>query len=818
MIDPHMNRFTRAWKAAVKAFVIPATAMNRGVLVLCCVVVGCWAILAAAPDAAGAPSEQLLTNGDFEKGTEGWDPLWSREAGAAKAILDTVERHGGAQALRIEHTGSRDWSLKHSLELKVQPGEIYELTAWVRVQGAGSVTLSVVTRDAAGNTIDWSYGGRSTPETKAWRFLRSRFIVSPETATIWPRLIGDGSATVWCDDFVLTRQGSLAALRGQRLPATVTISNAAIGVTLQTADATFAVRDSQTKRTWGQRADGAHLLVLDAKADGRTMDMKLLDPVSMRELRARARLDGDRPELVVSLRAEGEMDTPLAWPAPFASAKGQLLILPVNEGISYPADDESLPAMRYYLYGGHGLCMPWYGAVEGNTGWMAIIETADDAAVSIPRREGLLGLVPEWEPQKQHFGSERVIRYVFLDGGGYVAMARRYREYAEQTGLLKTLNEKRKAVPAVDLLVGAVNIWCWDRDAAAWCRELRACGIERILWSNALPPDQIKALNDLGVLTSRYDIYQDAMNPENFTRLRWKHPDWTSEAWTNDDLMIGADGQWVRGWEVETKDGGMVPCGTLCDRQAVPYAKQRIPADLETHPYRSRFIDTTTASPWRECYHPKHPMTRTESKRFKMELLQYVSEGCGLVCGSETGHDAAVPFVHYFEGMLSLGPYRVPDSGRDMLRAWDEVPGPVAKFQTGHVYRLPLWELVYHDCVVAQWYWGDYNNKLPKLWDRRDLWNALYGTPPMFMFNRQIWASNKDRFVKSYQTATAVARATGYSQMLSHEWLTPDHAVQRTRFANGVVVTANFGDAPWSPPVGERLPSLECRVEGLKQH
>ena len=494
-----------------------------------------------------------------------------------------------------------------------------------------------------------------------------------------------------------------------------------------------------------------------------------------------------------------------------------MLILPVNEGISYPVDDESLPAMHYHLYGGHGLCMPWYGAVEGDIGWMAIIETPDDAAVSIPRQDSLLGLVPVWEPQKQRFGPERVIRYIFLDGGGYVAMAKRYRDYAKQAGLFKTLDEKRKTVPAVNLLVGAVNIWCWDRDAAAWCRELRACGIERILWSNALPPDQIKDLNDLGVLTSRYDIYQDAMNPANYPQLRGTHPDWTSEAWTNDDLMIGADGQWVRGWEVETKDGKLVPCGTLCDRQAVAYAKQRIPADLATHPYRSRFIDTTTASPWRECYHPKHPMTRTESKRFKMDLLQYVSEGCGLVCGSETGHDAAVPFVHYFEGMLSLGPYRVPDSGRDMRRAWEEVPEQVAKFQTGHAYRLPLWELVYHDCVVAQWYWGDYNNKLPKLWGRRDLWNALYGTPPMFMFDRRIWAANKDRFVKSYQTATAVARATGYSQMLSHEWLTPDHAVQRTRFANGVVVTVNFGDAPWSPSGGQSLASLEFRVEGIKR-
>ena len=208
-------------------------------------------------------------------------------------------------------------------------------------------------------------------------------------------------------------------------------------------------------------------------------------------------------------------------------------------------------------------------------------------------------------------------------------------------------------------------------------------------------------------------------------------------------------------------------------------------------------------------------MTRTESKQYKMELLRYVSEECGLVCGSETGHDAAVPYVHYFEGMLSLAPYRVPDSGRDMMRLWDDVPEQVAKFQTGHVYRIPLWELVYHDCVVAHWYWGDYNNKLPKLWDRRDLWNALYGTPPMFMFSRKSWEVNRDRFVQSYRTAAPVARATGYAEMLSHEWLTSDHAVQRTRFANGVVVTVNFGGTPYRLADGTNLPPLGRHVDGV---
>ena len=53
--------------------------------------------------------------------------------------------------------------------------------------------------------------------------------------------------------------------------------------------------------------------------------------------------------------------------------------------------------------------------------------------------------------------------------------------------------------------------------------------------------------------------------------------------------------------------------------------------------------------------------------------------------------------------------------------------------------------------------------------------------------------------------------------MLSHRWLTPDHAVQRTRFANGVTVTVNFGDQPHAMPDGTTLAPLSHRVEGLEQ-
>jgi hypothetical protein len=209
-------------------------------------------------------------------------------------------------------------------------------------------------------------------------------------------------------------------------------------------------------------------------------------------------------------------------------------------------------------------------------------------------------------------------------------------------------------------------------------------------------------------------------------------------------------------------------------------------------------------------------MTRGDSKRWKMELLRLVSEKYKLVTGCETGHDASVPYLHYFEGMLSLGPYRVSDSGRAIQKIWDEVPPNVAKFQLGQQYRLPLWELVYHDCVVAQWYWGDYNNKLPALWDKRDLFNVLYGTPPMFMFTRDLWEKNKDRFVRSYAGTCPYVRAVGYSEMTDHRFLTPDRSVQQTKFANGVTITVNFGDSPFRLPDGTEVAPKTFHAAGMK--
>lgn len=598
----------------------------------------------------------------------------------------------------------------------------------------------------------------------------------------------------------------------------ISIGNDAISVALDANEAILSVTDKRTGQVWRQKVVTKGYVVDSKKLDD-GLKMTWREPGLGLDVQTEIRLDGEKPEFTVELSADplsAVLKWSLGFPHPFVSDVGTYLVIPMNEGISYPVEDQTIEPMWLVAYGGHGISMSFWGATDGQRGYMAIIETPDDALIRIERIDGKLCVRPAWESQKGQFGYKRKLRYVFFDKGGHVAMCKRYRSYAGEKGLLKTLQQKRKENPDVDLLIGAVNVWCWEKDSLAIVREMKSLGIERILWSNRASPEVIAAMNETGgILTSRYDIYQDLMDPNIVgEKLNRPHPDWTQEGWPK-DIMTDEKGDWRKGWRVKGKDGQMYPCGVLCDKQALKYARERVPEELKTHPYRCRFIDTTTASPWRECYNSEHPMTRSESRHWKMELLRFICEESKLVTGSETGHDAAVPYVHYFEGMLSLGPYRVSDAGRNMAKIWDEVPTQVAKFQLGHKYRLPLWELVYHDCVVSQWYWGDYNNKLPSLWDKRDLFNILYGTPPMFMFNKDFWDKNKEHFARSYKNVCSVARDVGYAEMTDHRFLTPDRDVQQTTFANGITVTVNFGEKSCRLADGKEITPMSYSVSEM---
>ena len=448
----------------------------------------------------------------------------------------------------------------------------------MKLAGEGSATISVTLYDAKDRAIDWSYGAQSTRATSEWRRLHSRFVVPPQAATMLPRLIGDGPATVWMDDASLLRTGSIENVRGRNLPEKLTASNETIEATFHVADASLTLVDRRNGHAWRQRPS-RQVVVLEAKPADHGFRLRLLDLASVLELACTVRLESQGPEMVVELSASGDLPGRVKFPPAWTSSRDSLLILPVNEGISYPAGDSSLEPMSYHLFGGHGLCMAWWGLVEGEQGIMALVETPDDAAVDIPRLDGLLTLAPQWLPQKGQFGPSRKIRYVFFDQGGYVAMCKRYRRYA-QTDRPSGNRWPRsgKANPNVDLLVGAVNVWCCDRNAVAICREMQAAGIsahpleQRRQGPEQTPTDE----RQMGVLTSRYDIYQDVMDPANFPSLRWTASRIGPRRPGPKDLMLDAHGDWdPRLGESRAKDGRKYPCGVLCDRQALDYARRR---------------------------------------------------------------------------------------------------------------------------------------------------------------------------------------------------------------------------------------------------
>ncbi|MBQ7590816.1 MAG: hypothetical protein IJU47_09075 [Verrucomicrobia bacterium] len=737
-----------------------------------------------------------IENPSYEDGLTGWR-TWSRTTDAIRAgIVQDPSAPDGSSVMEIRHTGDKDWSLEPSKRLTVAPGDILDLSIWGLIQGTGNAALCLSLWDKENENRGWAYGAAALANSGEWKQVQCRVVIPEGVVSAQPRVIGDGKSVVRMDLFSVCRAGNVSNLRAPGLPDVLTLANPSMELRFDTKTLSAQVRCRSSRKVWEQAPALADLILKNvSQADERALTLELLHIPTDLKFRSTLQLDPDKAEYLITI------DTPdrtspafngLAYPPAYRSQPGEYLVIPMNEGISYPVEDDTIDPMYLIAYGGHGICMAFWGATDGQSGYSAIIETPDDSGIRIDRHEKKLTVFPQWEPQLGKFGYERRLRYSFFGSGGYVGMAKRYRQYAQAKGIFKTLREKEKEIPATARLAGAVNVWNWDTPPGKMVDEMRAAGIEHILWSNGGSSQEIKKINEMGVLSSRYDIYQDIMDPGNREHLAYWHGDWIPEAWPH-EIITDKNGNWRHGWSVEGKDGQWYDCGVICDRFSLKYAAQKIPAELAEKPYLARFIDTTTASPWQECWHPDHPMTRADSRKWKMKLLDHISRDQKLVTGCETGHDASVPYLHFFEGMMSLGPYRVPDAGRDMMRVWEEVPENLSKFQLGHNYRLPLWELVFHDCTVSYWYWGDYNNKLPALWDKRDLFNLLYGVPPMFMFTHDQWLAHKERFVQSYQNTCPVIREIAYEEMLDHRFLTPDRNVQQTRFANGYTVVVNFG-------------------------
>lgn len=509
------------------------------------------------------------------------------------------------------------------------------------------------------------------------------------------------------------------------------------------------------------------------------------------------RVPDDEADLIVSVEMPEETQIgavrglePLALP----EQNAEILAARYGDGIAVPVTDMTWRGQTWTGWG--TLDMPWVGLTDGERGYLLLLETPDDEVVRLDAatsdRDTFLAPRVELHACQGRFGYPRVVRYRFVAQGGHTAVCKRYRAWAREHGLVVTLREKARRLPAVDRLMGAPDFW--GVPGLQWCREAKAAGIDRALINGRWSAQDMRQMVEMGYLVGEYDNYVDLLDGERSTDGRYGP--------LEEAVRIDASGEMVKGWL--TWDEG-TQYYKRCSATAREAAEREVPAVLAEHPYNARFLDVTTASGLRECYHPDHPLTRTQDRRENRELAEYV-KGLGLVLGGEHGRWWGAPVYDYWEGMQSGGFYSWPAGhvGIDLPQTREEIGERYLTWGLGHERRVPLWELVFGDCVVSTWYWGDSTGHLydvaPDLADRKDLFNILYGTVPLFWVNRPFglhWERHRERLLESYRVTCKLHEQTGYDEMLSHEFVTEDRAVQRTRFSSGTQVTVNFGDEPY---------------------
>ena len=242
-----------------------------------------------------AAPANLAPNGGLEQLTDGWFSDWSRgwaRAGAEAFAADvsTDRPHSGERCLHFRHTGGQDWSINPGTPLTVKPGDILDLSVWIRMPGEGRVILCAWvhppgTREQG---VEWAAGAVVAPgPVPEWRQLKATVVVADGMATAQPRLIGDGPVEAFADDFVVTSRGNLSELRAAyRGPARAVLASRRLSVAVTAADGGLTVTVARTGRKWqaagagsvvprsAERVGAGIALRVERVADGRELTLR----------------------------------------------------------------------------------------------------------------------------------------------------------------------------------------------------------------------------------------------------------------------------------------------------------------------------------------------------------------------------------------------------------------------------------------------------------------------------------------------------------------------------------------------------------------
>lgn len=495
---------------------------------------------------------------------------------------------------------------------------------------------------------------------------------------------------------------------------------------------------------------------------------------------------------------------------------GDRLLLPVDEGIAITAEKEYSPGEFDFN------CIEGSFCSRQGTMSMIIVERENKyLLISLDN-----GIDSKYKAKKQNglYALEIVcnkqccVTYGIFNS--LVEACKCYRHMKKDEFI--TLSEKIRKNPEIKKLVGGGIFWVWNnnydevmysqkdtdispavgRELLLIAEELHNNGVDKAMFGlffNDDSPLSEKLYKNYGYICTQYDNYNDVLNPELLSIIpnnRAKNCDYTFRRMRDypDGVQVKKDGSLTPAWELKGFDGKMHSQNTLCPLIANERMKEEIPEILKEFPfYKGRFVDVYGGG-LSCCYSQQHPITREECLEVKNDAFKAVGD-MGLIAGTEDGFEDIINNLVYTEGLHSPVYFRNLNSGRNHAHIYNkEQTEHIAKHMINPECRVPLWHLVYHECMLAFPYWGDSTEMAPEFISKKILFACLYGCPPLYSFFVKDFDQLKDDIISSYKRITNVHKHVAELPMTDFKILRDDYKIQKSVFGDKYEIVVNFSE------------------------
>jgi len=525
--------------------------------------------------------------------------------------------------------------------------------------------------------------------------------------------------------------------------------------------------------------------------------------------------DGDGHAVTVTTEAEAlrvtissNAESKLAWSLPVASS-GTWLI-PDGEGVAMDVMD---PFWRSaYRTGGclgatSLLSFPAWARADGRSAVVYALGDGLQSRLCLRDGNGIQGrLVHDFSS-----GAGTLDLLFAIRPAEPLAPALFYRKLLLRRGQFKSFADK--TVPGLPRLFAAPQAYVWgDGRDLGFLDDLTALGIRRIVLSydqdprrqqHVVGPEYLRRANALGYLAGPYDEFDNGQ-PEATA-------DTPSALWGElypSGCIRGSDGKVVVGF---AERGCAMSSEAIARHQGAPSPASRFATHVADGADQV-FLDVDAFGNFVADFNPDHPMTMARDRANRLARMSLAIDRFKLVLGSENVTAWSSPVTHYSHGTAQAHVSAVWPMLGDQARfgGWWPTDRPDIFFKPfvptpeeahllfGPADRLPLFEAVFHDSIVAADRWEFGLMKVTGQERSRFARSLLYGAPTMWNLDRRELARS-GKWLRVAQDDFILAHGTGQPVALTDvKWLTPDRLVQRVTYADGRVLIANFRNTAWN--------------------